>query len=808
MKLPKRLLAKGVNRQEPVVNGSPETLLGHLRDVHAAAQSVVDETAGAQLGAVGLNGGEWSDRLQRVVVLAAALHDLGKANDHFQRMVHGDSRQRQGMRHEWVTYWICQQKPWSTWGPQAAGGEENWRIVLWSIAGHHPAKNRPSPPTSKSDECCNNELVLLATHTDFRKCLEWLENTFQPGLLPESMPETDPVLKLAGNRDSAFNVTARSEQDSQWRRIKRKPEMKRFVAIVKASLLAADVAGSWSGQQLASDAAAHATREPLELVASGLKTKPEPHHIEKLVRIRLEGNPERKIQTAVAESRHRVTLVKAGCGSGKTAAAYLWAARAWPGRRLYFCYPTTGTATEGFRDYLFDEELLVPRVLGAQLFHSRAEVDADLILHVDENDDQADPAEQWKRADALSAWSTPAVCCTVDRVLGLLQNWRTGLMTWPVLAQSAFVFDEIHAYDNRLFELLLRFLKDCPGLPVLLMTASLPEHRRAAIVRVLDQQSESLREITGPQELEQRPRYHRRAADDPAGLIADEVASGGRVLRVCNTVDRAMLAADELRQRGLDPMIYHSRFRYCDRVEQHNRVINAFKPPGAGESHRSGAVAVTTQVAEMSLDLQAATLLVTDLCPVPSLIQRLGRLNRAAADGDPTRPFVVVEPTDNDGKFTPLPYGTADHEFGEWPDETRAWLDSLGTGPSPISQWHLAEAWQSQSTAPGPVSAGCCWLDGGPVTSVDAVREGSYGQTVLLESDRDDVVSGRKPIAEVALPMPPIPKHLKQQATQRCKGLLVIPDLLITYSRLLGAKWMNESQRERPDALPAALNQF
>ncbi len=187
----------------------------------------------------------------------------------------------------------------------------------------------------------------------------------------------------------------------------------------------------------------------------------------------------------------------------------------------------------------------------------------------------------------------------------------------------------------------------------------------------------------------------------------------------------------------------------------------------------------------MSLDLQAATLLVTDLCPVPSLIQRLGRLNRAAAEGDPTRPFVVVEPTGEDGKFTSLPYGTADHEFGEWPEETRAWLKSLGAGP--ISQRHLADAWQS--TAPAPVNAGCCWLDGGPVTLVDAVREGSFGQTVLLESDRHDVVKHGKPVAEFALPMPPIPKHLKPQATQRCKGLLVVPDSLVTYSPLLGAKW-------------------
>src|SRR5206468_4565028 len=90
------------------------------------------------------------------------------------------------------------------------------------------------------------------------------------------------------------------------------------------------------------------------------------------------------------------------------------------------------------------------------------------------------------RLESLESWSTPIVACTVDTVLGLVQNNRRGLFAWPALVQSAFVFDEIHAYDNRLFGALLRFLRDLPGLPVLLMTASLPKAREMALRSVLE----------------------------------------------------------------------------------------------------------------------------------------------------------------------------------------------------------------------------------------------------------------------------------------------------------------------------------
>ncbi len=187
------------------------------------------------------------------------------------------------------------------------------------------------------------------------------------------------------------------------------------------------------------------------------------------------------------------------------------------------------------------------------------------------------------------------------------------------------------------------------------MTASLPNARLAALHDCLRRaKREPMAEIGGPHELQALPRYCREEMPiDLALRVRQEVAAGGKVLWVSNTVDRAMAAADSV--RDLRPAIYHSRFKYCDRVRQHRAVIDSFAAVAS-------AVACSTQVAEMSLDL-SATLVVTELAPVAALIQRLGRLNRRAKQGSSTQPFILIDVGDNYWPYTPAELESARHGF-------------------------------------------------------------------------------------------------------------------------------------------------
>jgi CRISPR-associated endonuclease/helicase Cas3 len=734
-----RLLAK--SSKAPNFPRGLETLPGHTANVLAAAEALLDETADAQLAAVGLTAETWRESFQRGVLLAAFCHDLGKANDQFQAMVRHQREQKQAIRHEALSLLIVEGTALREWLAATLEDTQVLNFLLWAAAGHH----RKFPP-GKPDPGTGVRLSLFLGHSDFRRTLvvgaRWL-GLNDPPLLD------DQEWQLTGFNSPSQRLTRLSlRAAAYWSDCT--DEQRRFLAAMKACLIAADIAGSAlpkHGEKIA------------RWIRESLNRRPTAEQLQKIVDDRLQGLPPRPFQLALGGTEARVVLAQAGCGTGKTLGAYLWAALRAPGRRLFFSYPTTGTATEGFRDYLIDP------TLDSQLVHGRAAVDLEL-LGVDDEGEREDPLA------ALDAWSTLITSCTVDTVLGLTQNHRRGLYAWPALANSAFVFDEIHAYDDRLFAGLLRFLTSCRGLPCLLMTASLPQARRAALEDILRGVGESLESVTGPSELENLLRYQRLVSDKPWSVVEQTLRENGKVLWVVNTVDRAFKIANEAETRSIAPLVYHSRFRYEDRVRQHGRVIAAFR-------ENQPVLAITTQVAEMSLDL-SADLLVTELAPIASLIQRLGRLNRRATPTNPIPPksFLILEP-DSEAPYKtqdqPAPFAAA-----------RVWLRNLGT--LAVSQADLARTWIDLNEHHITQPFESAWLDGGFETTPRHLRESVPGLTILLEKDADAVARGEIDPVRVRIPMNP-PRNVEWKKWREVAFARVPPSEYVSYDPERGARW-------------------
>jgi CRISPR-associated endonuclease/helicase Cas3 len=737
MTRPSLLLAK--SQRDPERAHGSETLRGHTLLVVRAGRELVSLRGSASLRAAGLSS-LTVERLDAIVAAAALAHDLGKANDQFQAMVRGQRRQAQLVRHEALSLWLTWPgQPLASWLRPAVSSDTDYLLAILAAAGHH--RRFGASAMAGRDAGAGSEITLYTGHPDFAALLRAGADALAitaPGLL------SDLPLRVA-RRASPAHDFARWEQEAS-ELLRRDHQARRLLALAKALVLDADVAGS----------ALPRAGESLDWIRCQLERRADRERLESIVSRRLSGAAPRPFQEAVAASTAPVTLVRAGCGSGKTAAAYLWAARQHAGRQLWITYPTTGTTTEGFRDYLVDVDI------DGRLEHSRADVDLDMLGL---RDDEGRRARDRDRLDAIRAWGCEVVTSTVDTVLGLMQSQRKGMYAWAGLADSAVVFDEIHAYDDRLFGILLRFLEDLSGVPTLLMTASLPEDRLGRLQAVVHAaHARDLEVIGGPAELENLPRYRRHYTDDPWATVRACLDRGGKVLWVHDTVDRCMSTAASSGDRAL---IYHSRFRYLDRVERHRAVIDAFRSTGP-------AFAVTTQVAEMSLDL-SADLLVTDLAPVPALIQRLGRLNRRATPESPREscPFVVVP-------FRGKPYEDIDY------DAALAWLERLGDRT--LSQRDLVEAW---TPAPYPEVAreAASWIDGGYHTAAAAVREEGIGLTILRSEDATAAARNPRDAVALALPMGPPPRSLAWRTWPTVRGYPVAPSEAVDYDPVRGGAW-------------------
>jgi CRISPR-associated endonuclease/helicase Cas3 len=751
----KYLLAKSVSPQELAqlrAEGDKEYLnklkgaakyTGHISLVMQAADILIAQLGGTMLRQLGLTHID-PIYFANTVRLAAWLHDWGKNSAHFQEMVflktldpkssdpkireyrkqiqaksksHND---RQMLRHEIISGILALQVPAvRQWLEQCQN--TNLMVAVWAAMGHHlkagtNLEDKPAEFIAKIPDGTGDSMEIFTEHPDFKAVLRSGAQQFQQLGLSSELPEFPPELWTREQLEQALKGLYREfiefESALTW-------EKQRFVAAVKATVIAADLAGS--ALPLVEEDFRQWMEEMLNL---NLTTD----ELQQLLDLRLEGKPLRPFQQQIADSPHRVTLVKAGCGTGKTIGAYRWAQRHAEGKRLFFCYPTTGTASQGYLDYAEGTEI------ESVLMHSRADLDRELLFSREDDDVESIDA----RMQAFQTWRKKLIVCTVDSVLGLIQNNRKPLYAWAAISPGAFVFDEVHAYDDLLFGALLQFLRAFRGAPILLMSASFTNGQLQKIREVMAELGEEIADpIKGPQQLEELPRYQLRSIDTASPetspeiwqAVIDTLKQGGKVLWVTNSVqtciDLYRAAKTQLAQAGLEPpLIYHSRYRYFDRLDKHKQVIEAFRKKD------TPVLAITTQVCEMSLDL-SADLLVTAMAIVAAIIQRLGRLNRLVSELD------GIYTLDSGRICTCIVYPWENHK----PYEQK----ELETGKQFVERLQENPAISQQDLANVAIELGChqpkhttsAWLEGNWASYPDFLRSGGITITSLLQQDID-----------------------------------------------------------------------
>lgn len=381
-----------------------------------------------------------------------------------------------------------------------------------------------------------------------------------------------------------------------------------------------------------------------------------------------------------------LVLLEAETGSGKTEAALRWFQRLFAAGKvdgLYFALPTRAAAMQMVRRV----EQAVPATFGnaapavVTAVPGYFRVDGVTgqkglapfeVLWPDAASRQApSPRGRFWAAEHAKRYLSGAVAVgTVDQVLLAGLAVDHSMMRTACLSRLLLVVDEVHASDTYMRVILGKVLDRhrAAGGYALAMSATLGSVARAGFFHTAPPPPlrDACRQPYPALTTAARPHPVAVAATEPedsfglvkqvtvqlhealdapetiAALAATAVRAGARVLVVRNTVDAAVavqraletdLGHDDpaLFRAGPDrcaPAPHHARFAPDDR-----KMLDASVPRRFGRTAaecREPAVLVATQTVEQSLDIDA-DLLITDLCPMDVLLQRLGRLHRHPA---------------------------------------------------------------------------------------------------------------------------------------------------------------------------------
>lgn len=405
-------------------------------------------------------------------------------------------------------------------------------------------------------------------------------------------------------------------------------------------------------------------------------------------------------------------LIEDVTGAGKTEAAHLLVHRLLAAGRAagaFWAMPTMATANAMYDrqgaliDGLYERRpgTLPPSLVlahGQQRLHDgfRAtvfdgvgapEVEGD---EADAEIDGAAACAAFLADDRRAALLADVGAGTIDQALLAVLPSRFATVRLAGLAEKVLVIDEAHAYDpymrTELAEM-LRFQAALGGCAVVL-SATLPQRRHEELVRAWTEgaaggrrrlgaavtsataptspvspcdRSYPLATVVGggtpPIEtpVSAAAWSHRDVSvrlvhevDLAIEHVIHAAECGGAVAWVRNTVRDCLEAAEALRQRGVEPIVFHARFAQGDRQMREREVMEAFGPAAAGAARRARVV-IATQVIEQSLDLDFDAM-VSDLAPIDLLVQRAGRLwrhERRTAEGRPaalSREVVVLSP--------------------------------------------------------------------------------------------------------------------------------------------------------------------
>lgn len=341
-------------------------------------------------------------------------------------------------------------------------------------------------------------------------------------------------------------------------------------------------------------------------------------------------------------------IIEDVCGSGKTEAAFIAAAELAKYKNkggVYVGLPTAATSRAMYNRFeSFLDRLSILPETGLAEFTSKS------FLHKEDENEHL--------------WSTPSrqkflkssAIGTVDQIMHGIQAYKYGALRWLGITDKVIIIDELHAYDFYMMDIINKLLEWCTWaeVPVIMLSATLPKIIKEGIYKnsnianinnickkeypliticsnfddlvISEQPVKCERTRTIPFELIE---YDDNKISFIAQRACNLVENGGNLCIIVNTVDEAINVYKKI-ENSFDGEIYllHSRFTEAKKTSLTNTVVSLFGKNGKLKGLRPfKAIVISTQIIEQSMDVDF-DYLITDIAPIDSLIQRMGRWHR------------------------------------------------------------------------------------------------------------------------------------------------------------------------------------
>lgn len=366
------------------------------------------------------------------------------------------------------------------------------------------------------------------------------------------------------------------------------------------------------------------------------------------------GRPvQNDVEKFVHKNDIKCMLIESDCGSGKTEAA-LYAAAVLGNRSglsgIYMGLPT-GVSAEAIQDRV-DEFLTAHDMRNTKLYTSKS-----MLLR--------EPGKKpvWTDMSRQRLLAASAVG-TVDQVMTAARLVRFESVRMDGLASKVLIIDEIHAYDAYMLAVIKDLLKICEelGVPVIMLSATLPISTKSDLLGVLGDGNIELHNgypmisyVTKDGKVHEHVSHQYMPDkkiscellpilndnDKIARYAVDAVKDGGCECVIMNTVADAICVYDKIKKNKKDDckiILYHSRMTINARDEKSREILEMC---GKDRTKRPECVIIVgTQVLEQSLDIDV-DYMITAICPIDLLFQRIGRYHRHG-DAGTIREHVVV----------------------------------------------------------------------------------------------------------------------------------------------------------------------